>query len=157
MSVQTFPSPVYFDKQLQAACPGGRGNGSFHREVLLAVSSGHHPVSDVCNFLLVHNMTWTEGGTAWVPEPPASPPESSHPSTSPLLCAGALTFPHVPKPAPAEGAARGTVLGNTWLTEALTPLSSAVAHAFQSLKTEKNGKILGIRKLNERRALLETF
>ena len=117
----------------------------------------HHPVSDVLNFLLVHNVTRTEGGTAWVPAPPASPPESPHPSASPLLCAGALTFPHVPKPAPAEGTARDTVLGNTRLTAALTPLSSAAVHAFHSLKPKKNGKILGIRKLTGRRALLETF
>lgn len=38
MSVQTFPSPVYFAKQLQTACPGGEGSGSFRRQVLLALT-----------------------------------------------------------------------------------------------------------------------
>lgn len=38
MSVQTFPSPVYLGKQLQTACPGGEGNGLFHREILLALA-----------------------------------------------------------------------------------------------------------------------
>lgn len=42
MRVQTFPSPVYFGKQLQTACSGGAGIGSFHREILLVLTFEFH-------------------------------------------------------------------------------------------------------------------
>ena len=61
MRVQTFPSPVYFGKQLQTACPGRRQNGAFHRQVLLALTPS--PIQFLMHrFLLAHSVTGTEGG-----------------------------------------------------------------------------------------------
>ena len=61
-----------------------------------------HPVSDVHSFLLAHSVTGTGGGRVWVPEPPASPPESFHPSTPSLLYMESSHAPTSPNLFPRE-------------------------------------------------------
>lgn len=61
-----------------------------------------HPVSDVHSFLLAHRVTGTGGGRVWVPEPPASPPESFHPSTPSLLYVESSHAPTSPNLLPRE-------------------------------------------------------
>lgn len=94
MRVQTFPSPVYFGKQLQTACPGRRQNGAFHSQVLLALTPSSSVQFLMHSFPLAHSLTGTEGGRVRVPEPPASLPSLFAPQPLPSF----MWSPHMLPP-----------------------------------------------------------
>lgn len=69
-----------------------------------------------------------------------------HPSTSPQLCAGALTFLPPPQTCSLGKCCKAHCVRDYTTKGGTKNISSAMAHAFQSLKSKKSCRILGIRK-----------
>ena len=59
MSEQTFPSPVYLGRQLHTACPGGEGQGSFHRYILLPLTLEFHTINGDVHRFYINDIYFT--------------------------------------------------------------------------------------------------